>query len=80
MRRDAHPVEMVEVFCKQAAAMQSAEKDSYRAYGAGDTRRTAGRSTIGTEKPKYTAPNPPTAEASPDFVASQKSLPPPPVQ
>ena len=81
MRGDTRPVEMVEDFLKSAAVETGGEKDTYRAFGSGDTsRRTAGRSSIGQDKPKYTAPSPPAAETRPELVESQKSLPPPPVQ
>ncbi len=75
--RGAHPIEMLEIFCKEAAALQTS---SFKPYGVGEMRKTPSRGGIGQEKPTYTAPNPPVAAANPGLVESQKMLPPPSVR
>lgn len=70
MRRDAHPVLMVEVFVKQAMPLQ-------RPAGVSDVRR--GQMSVGKERQQYAQPNPPAAATRPDLITNQKALSPPPV-
>ncbi len=70
MSTHPYPVEFVDRFLKEAAAM--------RPYGAGDAKRVANRK-VPRGPQVYAQPVPPVPTTQPELVANQKAVPPPPV-
>jgi hypothetical protein len=69
--RNAHPVEMIDSFVKDAQAALA------QPYGMGDSQRAS--EGYNRRRQEYSQPNPPTSGTVPDLVTSQKAVQSPPV-